>query len=152
MVAAAVLLQAQAELACVHAVGLAFAGERLAVDGEGLDAWHRRKGAMQLIAEAAALLHDDELPSLFAEVADDVVKLIKAAFAQIVCLTEAEGGEDVAAGLVAVDAHMHERGLVSRPQGLAQGGLELLGENGRGAGHGSTGAVGDRGWRGWRWR
>lgn len=130
----------------------AFAGERLAVDDEGLDAWHRRQGAMQLIAEAAALLHDDELPSLFAEVVDEVVKLIQTAFAQIMCLTEAEGGEDVAAGLVAVDAHMHERGLVTSHQGFAQGGLELLGENGRGAGHGSTGAVGALGLRGWRWR
>ena len=83
------------------------------MNDEGLDAWHRRKSAMQLIAEAAALLHDDELPSLRAEVADEVVKLIKTALAQIVCLTEAEGGEDVAAGFVAVDAHMHERGLVT---------------------------------------
>ncbi len=105
---------------------------------------------MQFIAEAAALLHDDELPSLFAEVVDEVVKLIQTAFAQIMCLTEAEGGEDVAAGLVTVDAHMHERGLVTSSKGFAQGGLELLGENGRGAGHGSTGVIGARGWRGWR--
>ena len=83
------------------------------MNDEGLDAWHRRKSAMQFIAEAAALLHDDELPSLRAEVADEVVKLIKTALAQIVCLTEAEGGEDVAAGFVAVDAHVDKRGLVT---------------------------------------
>ncbi len=150
MVTAAVLLQTQAELACVHAVSLTFAGERLAVDGEGLDVRHRRKGAVHLVAEAAALLHDDELQSLRAEVADEVVKLLKTALAQIVCMTEAEGGKDVAARLVAVNAHMHERCWVTSPRGFAQGGLELLGENGRGAGSGDARSAGARG-LGRRW-
>lgn len=129
----------------------AFAGERLAVDDEGLDAWHRRQSAMQFIAEAAALLHDDELQSLFNEVTDEVVKLLQTALAQIVCMTQAEGGEDVAAGLVAIDAHMHERRLVTSLRGFAQGGLELLGENGRGAGSGNAGAARAWGWAGRRW-
>ena len=80
-----------------------------------------------------------------AEVADEVVKLLKAALAQIVCMTEAEGGKDVAAGLVAVDAQMHEWCLVTSFRGFAQGGLELLGENGRGAGSGNAGAARARG-------
>ena len=121
------------------------------MDDEGLDAWHRRESAMQLIAEAAALLHDDELQSLRAEVDDEVVKLLKTALAQIVCMTEAEGGKDVAAGLVAIDAHMHERCLVTIPRGFAQGGLELLGENGRGAGSGDARSTGARGLGGRCW-
>lgn len=96
---------------------------------------------MQPVAETAALLHDDELPSQFNEVTDEVAKLIHAALAQIVCWPQAKGSKDVATSLVTVDAHMHQRPLLTSPRGFSQGCLELLGEDGRRVRRGSSGCI-----------